>query len=191
MEKQDYKKYRWFFTKSGKLVYGGKSAEQNDLLMKDLKEERVIMHTHIPGSPFSVIDAPVKKVSVLDLEEAAIWTACFSRAWRTGLRKTQIDIFMTRQLFKKKEMKQGTWGVAGATERKIVELKLALTKQDSVLRCVPEISIKKSEIIMTITPGKTSKEDFAQELSKKLNLKKDEILQALPTGAFKIIKEKK
>ena len=34
MEK-DYKKYRWFFTSSDNLVIGGKSAEQNEEIMKD------------------------------------------------------------------------------------------------------------------------------------------------------------
>src|SRR3989344_9389649 len=97
----DYKKYRWFFTKSDKLVYGGKSAEQNEEVVRNLLKEKknyIMMHTRIPGSPFSVIKENPGKVNESDLKESAVWTACFSRAWRSGLRKTQIDMFLTEQL---------------------------------------------------------------------------------------------
>jgi hypothetical protein len=188
MEHFNYKKHRWFFTKSGKLVYGGKNAEQNDEILRSLKEERILLHTYVPGSPFAVIDAPPAKVNASDLEEAAIWTACFSRAWRAGLRKTQVDTFTTQQIFKKKGMKTGTWGVAGNVERKIVQLKLSIVKQQDVLRCVPEQSARKSEILMRIAPGKTPKEEFAKMISGKCRVDKEEALQALPMGGFKVIK---
>ena len=32
----NYQKYKWFFTSSGKLVVGGKSSEQNDELLRKL-----------------------------------------------------------------------------------------------------------------------------------------------------------
>ena len=82
MEFEKYKKYRWFFTSAGKLVIGGKSAEQNDELLlgiKNFEEELIVMHTAEPGSPFSVIMSEIKKISKKDLEECAIFTGCFSR----------------------------------------------------------------------------------------------------------------
>jgi hypothetical protein len=185
----DYKKYKWFYTKSGKLVYGGKSALQNEKVLKDLFKKRenfVVMHTKIPGSPFAVIDASIKKVSPSDLEETAVWTACFSRAWRSGLHKTHVDIFTKEQLMKKKTMKTGTFGVSGTIDRKIVKLKLALIIQKGVLRAVPESTLKKNtKVLGKIVPGKIPKEKFAAQLAEKLEKGVTEVLNALPTGGFK------
>ena len=188
----EYKKYRWFFTKSDKLVYGGKSAEQNEEVVRNLikgKENYIMMHTRIPGSPFSVIMASPEKVSESDLNEVATWTACFSRAWRQGLKKTPVDVFLTEQLIKKGSMKAGTFGVLGKIDRINVELKLALTLQKGVLRAVPLDSVKEKKH-KVIIPGKRSKEEFANILSEELKKGKDEVLNALPTGGFSEIKGK-
>ena len=188
----NYKKYRWFFTRSGKLVYGGKSAEQNEEIIRDLvknKKEFIMMHTKIPGSPFAVIEAPVNKVSKSDLEETAIWTACFSRAWKKGLKKTEIDVFLTEQLIKKKGMKLGTFGVIGKVDKKDAELKLVLINQKGVLRAVPEKTVKaNNKKFAKIIFGNIPKEEFTRRLAKKLNEDKEEILNSLPTGGFKEIK---
>lgn len=185
----DYKKFKWFFTKSGKLVYGGKSAEQNEKVVKDLlekKDNRVVMHTKIPGSPFAVIDAPIKKVNTSDLEETAVWTACFSRAWRNGLHKTPVDVFTNKQISKGKGMKKGTFGVKGVIERKIVKLKLVLINQKGTLRFVPESTIKSNtKLFAKIIPGKVPKEKFATQIAEKLKKGVSEVLNALPTGGFK------
>lgn len=183
----DYKKYRWFFTKSGKLVYGGKSAEQNDEVVTRLiksGEKRIVMHTKIPGSPFAIIDSPIEKVNESDLEECAVWCACFSRAWRNGLRKTFVDVFTSENISKKKGMKSGTFGVSITRGRKIVELKLVLLKQDGILRAVPLKTSGKKEGICII-PGKIDKDKFAGEISLKLKASKEEVLNALPSGGFK------
>ena len=185
----DYRKYRWFLTNSGKLVYGGKSAEQNEAVVNNLiniDENIIVMHTKIPGRPFAVIDSPIKKINESDLHEAAIWCACFSRAWRTGLKKTIVDIFTSKQISKNKGMKTGTFAVAGNIEKKVVELKLYLTKQNGILRTVPEKTLKNKNKELCIAPGKIEKERFAEMISEKLNIKKEEVLNALPTGGFKL-----
>ena len=48
-----YEKFRWFFTSGGKLVIGGKSAEQNEEVLKaHLDRDDLIMHTKQAGSLF-------------------------------------------------------------------------------------------------------------------------------------------
>lgn len=186
----DYKKFRWFFTKSGKLVYGGKSAEQNEEIVASLLKENknlVVMHTRIPGSPFAIIESSLKKVNESDLEECAIWCGCFSRAWRTGLKKTQIDVFSSMQIVKKKGMKSGTFAVAGPIDKKNVELRLFSCFQNDVLRFVPEKTLtNKTKETICITPGKITKEKLAEDIAKRLELKKESVLNALPSGAFRI-----
>ena len=188
----NYKEYRWFFTKSGKLVYGGKSAEQNEKIIGEIikeKKDYVIMHTKIPGSPFAAIASLPEKISEDDLEETAVWTACFSRAWRSGLYKTQVDIFSSNQINKRKGMKVGTFGISGKINKKIVKLKLILINQKKVLRAVPEKTANvNTKIFSKIIPGKISKDEFAKHLGKKMKKTKDEILNALPSGGFKEIR---
>jgi len=188
----EYKKYKWFFTKSDKLVVGGKSASQNDDLIKDLKnhsEDRIVMHTSDPGSPFSVIFADIEKVNKSDLEETAIFTASFSRAWRSGKPKASVDIFNLSDMSKPSGTKVGTWIVKEKLSAKPVSLSLVLTKQKNTLRAVPPVTPKtKSSILLKISPGKIPKEKQISSVSKELKDKfsKDEILSALPAGGLKI-----
>ncbi len=186
----DFKKHRWFYTSSGKLVVGGKSALQNDSLLKKLKasgKEYIVMHTSEPGSPFSVILADISLLSQEDIKECAVFTVCFSRAWKLGLEKERVDVFRLSQLHKSPAMKEGTWGVYGKVQHISSALKLAIIKQHGVLRAVPAFAVKKQKAIY-ICPGTISKEDMPLKLELELdqNLSRDEVLSALPAGAFKL-----
>jgi len=186
-KKEFYHKYRWYFTNSNKLVYGGKSAEQNEEVVHDLlknKKNRILMHTKISGSPFAIVEDYVGSVTLEDMNEVAIWTACFSRAWRSNLKKTTVDIFLSEQVVKNKGMKSGTFSVFGKIDRIDVELKLVLCKQKGVLRAVPENSVE-GKVLGVIVPGEIQKEKFAEEISLKYKINKEEVLNALPTGRFK------
>lgn len=187
-----YEKYRWFFTSSGKLVVGGKSALQNDELLRKLKNSNcdyLVMHTSSPGSPFSVIISD-EKISQSDKDETAIFTGCFSRAWREMKKTATIDIFSLSQLYKTEKMKIGTWGVKGEVKRINVSLELALTKQKGKLRAVPEKSAKKN-ILLKIKPGKLNKKDALPKLQIEISesLNHDELLSALPTGGIAILRK--
>lgn len=194
MEMKEYKKYRWFYTSSGKLVLGGKNAEQNEILLKKLKslpQDRIVMHTAQPGSPFSIILEEIDKIKEKDLMECAIFTASFSRAWKEGKKEAIVDFFKLSQLYKSKIMKTGTWGVRKKIERMTVPLKLALTKQDNMIRAVPEITVKsREEKLLTILPGKKEKTKIIPEIRRsiKIPLSEEELLAALPAGGISIKK---
>jgi len=183
MDVKEYSKYRWFFTSSGKLVIGGKNSEQNeDLVTKMInsKEGYVVMHTKNPGSPFSFIIANAEKVKEKDIDETAVFTACFSHEWKKGKKEAVVDVFQSSQIYKKEKMKEGTFGVFGKVKSRKVELKLYLAMQKKKLRAVPF----NEDSLIEIKMGKTPKEKAAEELAKKLNVKKEEVMQALPAGGF-------
>jgi len=188
---KDYKKYKWFYTSSGKLVVGGKSAEQNDELMRKIVKsgkEYYVMHTALPGSPFCVIIADIAKINNKDQEECAIFTGCFSRAWKQQKKFTKVDIFRASQLEKIKGMKTGTWKVMGKVKRVKVNLKLVLVKQKGVYRAVPEKSARKKDIVLKVCPGNVNKEKMIDELKKEIKdekVKTDELLSALPAGGVR------
>ncbi|MBI2628936.1 DUF814 domain-containing protein [Candidatus Pacearchaeota archaeon] len=186
LTQESYEKYRWFYTSNKHLVVGGKSAEQNEEVINKYKEKGkyIVMHTNSPGSPFSVIltDNPSPK----DLEETAIFTACFSRAWREGKKKEIVDIFLMEQIIKNKSMKSGTFAVIGLVDKKTVELRLYSEMQKNKLRFIP--FKPKNEESICIISGKINKEQFAEQIAIKLEIPKEQVLNALPTGGFRIVK---
>ena len=192
MEFKDYQKYRWFYTSSNKLVIGGKSAEQNESLIKRLKsakEDYIIIHTASPGSPFSIILSDKPKLKS-DIEQAAIFTACFSKQWKQGKKSAEIHIFKLSQLYKIKTMKIGTWGVKPPIQKIQIKLQLVLTKQKSKLRAVPPQTPKSKSVLLKIIPGKIDKTLMLSKLQVLLpsDVTQEEILQALPSGGINIIK---
>ena len=175
----DFKKFRWFFTSSGKLVIGGKSSESNEEVIKLSSKDSVIMHTEQPGSPFCMIidENPSDK----DLGETAIFCASLSKAWKAGRKKAEVHMFFGNQICKSKGMKEGTFGIEGKTKNFNVDLKLYLTFQEGKLRAVPF-----ETNIASIVPGKMKKDEAADEISNKLKIKKEEALSALPSDNIDI-----
>ncbi len=184
----DYKKYRWFYTSNKTLVVGGKNAEQNDFLLKELQrsgKDYLVMHTTRPRSPFSVILKEIEIVAKAELEECATFTACFSSAWKDGVTRVEVDIFKLSQLSKGRGFKEGMWRIKGDINKIKVKLELGLVVQENTLRAVPIKSI--SEPLKTIMPGNLDKERAAELLSKELlEFSKQDLLSALPTGGIKI-----
>ncbi len=193
---KNYKRYKWFYTSSGKLVVGGKNAEQNDFLLgKIIRENRafIIMHTNAPGSPFCAILERVNKVDKNDIAECATFTACFSRAWKENKKRAEVDIFDSEQISKPAGAKVGTWGVKGRIRKISPELKLVLTKQKGTWKAVPEESARKdNKILAYVYPGKIDKRDLAVKLHFELGEKIDieEIISALPSGGIRIVRKK-
>ena len=192
---KDYHHYRWFFTSNNTLVVGGKSDNQNEIALKNfLHPKYTVLHTSKPGSPFMIIisDNPTKK----EIEETAIFTACFSKQWKESKpsSKIGIDLFKGEQIYKAKEMKKGTFGIKGKKQTLKVKPELTLIIQKGKIRAVPRID-KKNKLIQTlaeIKPGKLSKEQAAEKIAKiikdkfQLPVSKDEIMQAIPSDKLSV-----
>ena len=150
------------------------------------------MHTARPGSPFSVIISDVKSISQKDLEECAIFTACFSQMWKSGQKYVSVHVFDSDSLYKSNKMNQGTWGIKASPKEIKVKLELVLTVQEEILRAVPEISVKsKKDILLKIMPGKISKSELMPKIAIELEerFSSAEILTALPAGGVRIIRK--
>jgi hypothetical protein len=184
-----YESYRWFFTSEGKLVVGGKSDEQNELVIKNfLKPDYTVMHTSSPGSSFMIIQS--KNPSKKDIEETAIFTGCFSKQWKNSVKNIEIDIFKGEQIYKLKSMKKGTFGVKG--DKKTIKIKpeLALVIQKGKFKAVPNTTKEKK--LARIMQGTLSKEKASEILAKiikdkfHLPVHKDEIMSAIPSDKINI-----
>ena len=188
-QNKDYENYRWFFTSGGKLVVGGKSDEQNEIVLKNfLKPQYIVMHTSKPGSPFMIIisDNPSKE----DLDETAIVTASFSQQWKLGKKKIEVDIFKGEDIYKTKLMKKGTFGIKKDKKTKKITPELVLIIQKGKLRAVPVTTNEKK--LVKLKQGKMSKENAVEKISEIIKNKfnypvsKDEIMQAIPSDKLSV-----
>jgi predicted ribosome quality control (RQC) complex YloA/Tae2 family protein len=186
---KDYTNYRWFFSSSGTLILGGKNESQNEMVLKYfLKSNYVVMHTSSPGSPFMIIqkENPNKN----DLNECAVFCACFSKEWKTGNNLINVDIFEGKDIYKMKSMKTGTFGVKNKNQIK-VRPELILIVQKGKIKAVPKVK-REEEILAVIKQGKTNKEEAAEKIAKKIKDKflfpvsKEEIMMAIPSGNLNV-----
>ena len=104
-------KFREFITSSGKEVLAGKSAENNEQLIKQVEPEETVLHTAKPGSPFVNIKDNNKKIGKKDIKEAAVFCARYSQDWRDNKQDVKIHVFKGKDVYKRKSMKLGTFGV--------------------------------------------------------------------------------
>jgi hypothetical protein len=188
-ENRDFSNYRWFFTSDGKLVVGGKSDEQNENVLKFFKRPGyTIMHTTKPGSPFMIIqsDDPSKK----DLDECAIFCACFSKEWKSGNKTIDIDVFKGGEVYKTRDMKTGTFGVKNKKKVK-AKTELIVIIQKGKIRAVPKVK-RDEESLAVIKPGKMDKEAATMKIVKKIKEKyllpvsKEEVMRAIPSGNMSV-----
>jgi predicted ribosome quality control (RQC) complex YloA/Tae2 family protein len=100
--------FRTFQTSSGKKVLGGKSAENNEELIKQVEPTEIVLHTAIPGSPFVNIKGASTKQ---DIKESAVFCAKHSQDWRDNKKDVIVHIFRGADIHKDKKMKAGTFAV--------------------------------------------------------------------------------
>lgn len=108
--------FREFKTSSGKKVLGGKTAESNEELVFQVKQNEYVLHTKQPGSPFVNIKKGKEKeiITKKDIEESAVFCAAFSQAWKKAKikpKEIEVHVFKGKDISKERGMKIGTFGV--------------------------------------------------------------------------------
>jgi len=103
-------KFREFITSSEAKVLCGKDASSNEELVKQfLGKGNRIFHTAASGSPFCVIE--YLKPSKKDIQETAAFCALKSQDWRDNKNDVVVHAFTGRDVYKRKGMKTGMFGV--------------------------------------------------------------------------------
>ncbi|MCX8202535.1 MAG: NFACT RNA binding domain-containing protein [Candidatus Micrarchaeota archaeon] len=188
-KKEWYCQYHWFFTTDGFLAIGGKSAGQNEEIVKrHLEHKDLFFHADIVGAPAVVLKnglgAPDSSI-----EQAAQFAACYSSAWKTGYSSVDVYYVTKEQVSKSppsgEYLQKGSFFISGRKNYiRGVALKLLIgVNEERKLLCLPEkAGIEKFKNCFVIEPGRYSKELVAEKISKQLGVKKDEILPLIPTG---------
>jgi predicted ribosome quality control (RQC) complex YloA/Tae2 family protein len=101
-------KFRELISKRGTLILAGKSAENNEELVAQIKPDEEVFHTAQPGSPFVNIKGEPKSE---DIKEAAIFCARYSKDYRDNKSDVVVNNFKGKDIYKRKDMEKGTFGL--------------------------------------------------------------------------------
>lgn len=196
--KEWYEKFHWFISSEGFLCIGGRDATSNEIIVKKHAEKGdLVFHTDMAGSPFFVVKKG-EEAGAETLNEAAIATAVYSKAWKVG--HTTADVFYVKPEQVSKEaqageyMAKGSFMIRGKTAylHPKMEYAIGLVEQkDDQGRTIdkqviggPLSAVKiKTENYVIIVQGKEKKSSLAKKIRNKLKGGElDEIIRFLPAG---------
>jgi len=80
-----YEKFHWFRSSDGFLVVAGKDLRtNNELVKKYLEKDDIFLHAEIHGAAVVIIKSEGKKIPQKTIDEAGIFSVCYSKAWKDG-----------------------------------------------------------------------------------------------------------
>jgi len=194
-KKEWYEKFRWFISSEGFLCVGGKDATSNEIVVKKHTEkDDIVFHTDMAGSPFFVIKSEGKKIGKATMDEVAIATASFSRAWRLGL--TTLDVFHVKpdQVTKKAKsgefMPKGAFMVYGKTtyHRPEIQVSIGMTEDNKIMAGPLAAVSKHCKRYVSIEEGREKTSAVAKKIQKVIGGHLDDIIRPLPSGGSRIKK---
>lgn len=190
-KKEWHEKFHSAQTSGGRLMIGGRSAQQNDqLVSKHMDERDLFFHADIQGGAVVVLKDGVVAPEQ-DMLEAAQFAASFSNAWKNG--NAGVDVYAVRKEQLTKNM-SGGFVPAGAFailgERKwfrSTALALRLGLGGNGPEIVPNISKKtlRDELVLVPSPAGKDKGALAKSLAKRFGIHPDDLLELLPNGRSK------
>ncbi|MEM5772985.1 MAG: NFACT RNA binding domain-containing protein [Candidatus Aenigmatarchaeota archaeon] len=180
MSKKWYERYYWFFSSNGILIVLGKSARNDETILKRYtRPQDLVLHSDL-ASNFAVIRNDAAQVLPAEtIYEAAVFLACYSEAWDKKLEKEQVSVFYVKpEQVKKQEGTKGVFEIIG--EKKYlekIEPRLSIgIKQEEVFNAKliygPPTAVKAhTPYLVTLVPGDTQAKALAEEIKKELLLK--------------------
>jgi predicted ribosome quality control (RQC) complex YloA/Tae2 family protein len=196
-----FERYHWFISSNGNIIIGGRDAKTNDKIVKKyLTEGDRYAHADVQGAPSIIIKNKnifEKNIQITEktLEEACIYAASFSKAWKQFAEASAYWV-LPEQVSKTPQsgefVPHGSFIIRGKRNYYRCKLELAIGEIElenvKKIMCGPISTIKKwSKKYITFIPGDVTKIEIAKNLSNKLNVNVDEIDRLIPAGGSKII----
>jgi predicted ribosome quality control (RQC) complex YloA/Tae2 family protein len=187
-EKQWFEKFHHSMTSEGKLMIGGRSAQQNDqVVAKHMEDNDLFFHADIQGGSAVILKDGVDATDD-EMKEAAQFAACFSKAWINA--NAAVDVYSVKKEQLSKHATGGyipTGAFAITGERRwfrSTELRLRIGMTDEGVELVANLSKKKLSQELQLIPSKKGKTKgpLAKSLAKRFGIHPDELLEVLPNG---------
>ena len=197
-----FERYRWFISSNGNIVIGGKDAKTNELIVKKyLKEGDRYAHADIQGAPSIIVKSKNITDEAIDitpevLEEACIFAASFSKAWKQ-FAEAQAYWVLPEQVSKTAQsgefVPKGAFIIRGKRNYHRCKLEVAVgliqIDENTKVMCGPVSSLQKhTDKYVVIVPGDTKKNDMAHILAKAFDVGVDKVDRVLPPGGITVIK---
>ena len=191
-----FERFRWFISSDGNIVICGKDEKSNDLVVKKyLGDGDRYAHADIQGASSCIIKSKNVndenlEISEKTLEEACIFAASFSKAWKQFAGASAYWV-LPEQVSKTPQsgefVPRGAFIIRGKRNYVKCKLELAVGKikiNDEIkVMCGPIDAIKKyTDKYVVIEPGNIKKIDIAHKLSKIFEVHVDTIDRVLPSG---------
>lgn len=193
--KEWFEKFHHSSTSGGRMMLGGRNAQQNDqLVAKRMEDQDLFFHADIQGGSVVVLKDGVN-ASEDELKEAAQFAASFSKAWQNA--NASVDVYAVRKEQLSKHVSggfvpSGAFAIIG--ERKwfrgtTLELRIGLSEKGAEILPAASSLRLKSELVLV--PSKSGKEKgaLAKSLSKRFQTHPDELLEVLPNGRSRTVSE--
>ncbi len=196
-----FERYRWFISSNGNIVIGGKDSKTNEIVVKKyLKEGDRYAHADIQGAPSIVIkskniDNEKISITIETLDEACIFAASFSKAWKQ-FAEAQSYWVLPEQVSKTAQsgefVPKGAFIIRGKRNYKRCKLEVAVGEikidEKYKIMCGPINAIKKmSKKYAVLVPGDIKKSDLANRLAKTFKVSVEIVDRVLPPGGASII----
>lgn len=193
-----YAQFRHFRTSGGFLVVAGRTAGQNELLVRRYMEPGdIFLHADIHGAPATVLKTGGRQPGEADILEAAQFAACYSSAWRAGL--YVVDVFWVPGGQVSKRPPSGEYLGVGSFmvygKRNYVrgvrlELLVGYAEGEGLV-ALPALASPREGCFLKLTPGRLSRDLAARKIVEFLRrecgvrgVREQDVLRLLPEGGF-------
>ncbi|HEV50975.1 MAG TPA: DUF814 domain-containing protein, partial [Thermoprotei archaeon] len=209
-----YERYRWFITSDGILVIGGKDADQNISIIRNVMRSGLwALHADVHGSPLAIIYEDAEKVPETSVNEAAQFVASYSKAWAEGLLSIKVSLFKSEQVSLSPPsgtfLSKGSFMIYGKKREIDAELALSIGVETGegwfrVISGPPKAVGKRALAYVTIRPGDLQREKLVETIRKRLAfelkklgsplgymIKDSDVEPLLPSGKGSIISDQR
>lgn len=193
-----YEKLRWFISRDGYLVIGGRDANSNEQVVKKYsKNNDIYLHCDIHGAPSTIIQNKNEdEIPESTLYDAACFASSFSSAWTEGFSSYDAYWVTLDQVSKTPQsgefLKKGAFVIRGKKNfiRNVpVLIAIGVVDYDDDKRIMagPVECLKEmTDNYVIVKPGFTKKERISKEILHKIDAEKifsiDDIVRSLPSG---------
>lgn len=198
-----YEKLRWFISRDGYLVIGGRDANSNEKVVKHYsKNNDIYFHCDIHGAPSTIVqNTGDDEIPETTLYDAACFASSFSSAWTEGFSSYDAYWVNMDQVSKTPQsgefLKKGSFVIRGKKNfiRNVpVLVGLGIVDYDNDKRIMsgPVECVKRmTDKFVVIKPGFTKKERISKEILHIIdpdkNFSIDDIVRSLPSGKCDIM----
>ncbi|MCD7782111.1 MAG: NFACT family protein [Methanosphaera sp.] len=200
-----YEKLRWFVSRDGYLVIGGRDANSNDMVVKKYSSNNdMYLHCDIHGAPSTIIQNPngnMEDIPESTIYDAACFASSYSSAWSEGFSTYDAYWVSLDQVSKTPNpgeyLNRGAFVIRGHKNyvRNVpVLIAIGVVEYDNDKRIMagPVESVSNmSNNFVIVKPGFTKKEKISKQILKIIDednlFNVDDIVRSLPSGKCDIL----